>query len=312
MPASLPRPTLHVSCASDVAYVPHTAAMLHSLLTVDPGSDIHVHYLVGPRFPPEAAKRLRALVQGLGGRVSFFEVPDAWVQGLGPQGHITIPMWYRIFLPDLLPEVDRVLYLDADTIVMDSLEPLWQLQIGDHHLAAVTNVFQPDHARERDQLGLVGPHPYFNSGVLLLNLDRMRQDGCSQRLRDYARQPPRRLIWPDQDALNAILGPRRLALHPRWNVMNSIINFTWAADVFGAEAVEEARRDPAIRHFEGPGQNKPWHYLSGAQSQALYRRHRRQTPWPRYRLQGVTPRAVSTRLRAPSWRWAHSRRAPGS
>lgn len=279
---------MDVSCAADAAYVPHTAAMLHSVLTAPGSSDVHVHYLVDGRFPSEARTRLEGFVEGLGGRISFREIPDAWVAGLRTLDFITAPMWFRIFLPRLLPEVDRILYLDADTLATDSLTPLWDLDLSNHHLAAVTNVFLPDHVRERSARGLEVSRAYFNSGVLLFNLDLMRRDGSAQRLRDYAIGEGERLMWPDQDTLNAVLGERRLALPPRWNTMNSVMWFPWAAQTLGEEAVREARRHPAIRHFEGPGPNKPWHYLADRASQDLYRRHRSETPWPRYREEGRT------------------------
>jgi lipopolysaccharide biosynthesis glycosyltransferase len=104
------------------------------------------------------------------------------------------------------------------------------------------------------------------------------------------------LLWPDQDALNLVLGERRLALHPRWNCMNSVLAFDAAHDVFGAEVVEAARRAPGIRHFEGPGANKPWHLLCDAPDREAYFAHRRATPWPRVGREGVTPVNLARRL----------------
>jgi lipopolysaccharide biosynthesis glycosyltransferase len=206
-------------------------------------------------------------------------------------------MWFRIFLPELLPDVERVLYLDIDTLAIDSLEPLWRTDLTGHLLGAVTNVFEPEHLWRVPALGLAGPEVYFNSGVLLLNLAEMRRAGSTQALLDYAREQATELVWPDQDALNVVLGPRRLALHPRWNCMNSVLTFPWAVEVFGEEAVAEARRHPGIRHFEGPERNKPWHYLCDYGQRELYVAHRRQTPWPRFKREGVTPRNVLARLR---------------
>jgi hypothetical protein len=55
--------------------------------------------------------------------------------------------------------------------------------------------------------------------------------------------------------------------------------------------------NPAIRHFEGPGPYKPWHYLCDRRWRDLYRHHRGATPWPRVRLQGRSPRNVWRRAR---------------
>ena len=73
-------------------------------------------------------------------------------------------MWYRIFLPELLPDVDRVLYLDADTIAVDSLAPLWEIDLDDSYLGAVTNVFQANHVHRPAELGLAGPRSTSTAG----------------------------------------------------------------------------------------------------------------------------------------------------
>src|SRR3954467_11379699 len=73
---------LHVSCAAEGGYVPHSAAMLHSVLTHRDGYDVHVHYLHGPSFSSLHSSQLTELVSGLGGEISFHCIRDSWVAGL--------------------------------------------------------------------------------------------------------------------------------------------------------------------------------------------------------------------------------------
>ena len=295
--------TLHVACAARRDYVPHAAAMLHSLLARHRDLPVQVHFLHGPELPEAHVERLTEMVSREGGSISFVRIDDERVAGLATvelkrsPGRPVLPAshWYRVFLPELLPAVDKLLYLDGDIIVVDSLEELWGTDLADHYLAAVTNVSEPWFLHKVAALGLEDPRDYFNSGVLLMNLDQMRRDASTSAVLEYAQANEAKLFWPEQDALNAVLGPRRLPLHPRWNCMNGVLHFPWSYYVFGLEAVDEARARPAIRHFEGPSVNKPWHYLCDGQSRALYAGHRRETPWPRYRLEGRTPHNVSTR-----------------
>jgi lipopolysaccharide biosynthesis glycosyltransferase len=228
------------------------------------------------------------MVEREGGAISFISVPDSAVASFPTVGFTRKATWYRIYLPDLLPSLDRVLYLDSDLLVTGDLRPLWATGLDGHYLGAVTNVLEPETEHHPAELG-IAPDTYFNAGVLLMNLAEMRRDGCTETLRSYSAEHAAELMWRDQDALNAVLGSRRLALHPRWNCMNAVLVLPWARDVFGADAVEEARRDPAIRHFEGRTMNKPWHFLSDRQLRELYFEHRRATPWPRVRREGVTP-----------------------
>jgi lipopolysaccharide biosynthesis glycosyltransferase len=285
---------MRVACAADPAYLPHSAAMLHSVLEQAPGAA--VEFLHGPSLGARPRARLSEMVGRLGGSIRFHCVPDERIEGLPTFEQISSTMWYRIFLPELVPDAERVLYLDVDTIAVAPLAPLWEIDLGDSYLGAVTNVFPPWFSGRPEEVG-VPAASYFNSGVLLMNLAAMRRDGCSRALRSFALENRDRLMWPDQDALNLVLGGRRLPLHPRWNCMNAVLEADWSVPVYGARAVEEARRDPAIRHFEGPSVNKPWHYLCERGGRELYFRHRRATPWPRCRLEGRTPRTVWRRHR---------------
>lgn len=270
---------LHVSCAAVGSYIAHSAATLQSVLT-HAGAPVVVHYLHGPGFPPDAAGSLAEMVHRGGGNVEFHEIPEDRVRGLPVVAPFTVAMWYRIFLPELLAGVDRVLYLDADTIVVDSLQPLWSEDLEGRWLGAVTNVFQREHVWRPDELGLARRDSYFNSGVLLFNLAQMRADDRTTALVKCARDRGGEFEWPDQDALNLVLGDRRVRLHPRWNAMNALRMRLPAARAVGFRAAAQARRHPGIVHFEGPGPNKPWHEAADRRSRELYLRHRRRTPWP--------------------------------
>jgi len=277
---------IEVACAAEGPYVPHSAAMLHSVLSHTGAA--RIHYLHSPGLPAPTAGRLQRMVERGGGTIVFHRMDREAVAGFPAQHRFTAAMWYRLFLPELLPAVDRVLYLDCDTIAMDYLDELWATDLEDHWLAAVTNVFEPWSAHRPAELGLPGPEAYFNSGVLLLNLGQMRRDRRGEALRELVRTRGEELLWPDQDALNLVLGERRLPLQPRWNCMNSVLAFPAAREVFGDAAVEAARQRPGIRHFEGPDANKPWHLLCEAPGRKAYFEHRHATPWPRTRREGVT------------------------
>jgi len=288
---------IHVSCAVEGPYLRHSAAMLHSVLTRGGADTVHVHYLHPPGLDARDARRLSAMIARLGGATTFIEVPDERCRDLPTRGFTGKATWYKIFLPDLLPALlDRVLHLDADLIVDDSLVPLWETPLDQRYVAAVTNVLPPFYRHRAREVGLAHERDYFNAGVMLMNLRQMRMDGCSQALFRYGVDHASELVLRDQDALNAVLGRRRAPLHPRWNCMNSLLVYPEGAKLLGVEAVREARRRPAIRHFEGPGDNKPWHLMCRQPERHLYRAHRRRTPWPRYLPDGFTISNVSRRV----------------
>lgn len=310
---------IDVACAADAGYLPHAAAMVHSLLTADPPAEVRVHLLHPPALPLRDRRELTAMVSGLGASLALHEVADAVVAGLPEMGRISRVMWHRLALPAVLPDVARVLYLDCDVLVRRSLAPLWELDLGGCAVGAVTNVFPPYLVHRPDALEMPRD-AYFNSGVLLLDLDAWRARGESERIAAIVRTERERIVFPDQDALNLALWRDRLPLHPRWNCQNAILSFHTAEALLGAAMAADARADPAILHFEGGAWAKPWHYLSDHPYRQMYFDHRAQTPWPEVRVEGRTaanrlrrhlPPDARNALRAGRGRWRNTVRRGG-
>jgi lipopolysaccharide biosynthesis glycosyltransferase len=217
----------------------------------------------------------------------------------------------------LLPALPRVLYLDADMIIVDDLGPLWDTDLNGKAFAAVSNpIYAFMRPWPRLDLGLDQPQDYLNSGVLLLDLERLRAEDGIGALRRYAGEHPHNLC-PEQDALSAVLGQRWLHLHPRWNVQNTLFELPPRQLPFSAMEVSEALQHPAIIHFIGPF--KPWHYLCTHPRRALYFEHLRRTPWPETPPQGVSlfnrllrplPLAAQHRVLQLQLAWRRWRAAP--
>jgi lipopolysaccharide biosynthesis glycosyltransferase len=279
----------------------HCATMLHSLITQQ-SAPVHIHFVCSDGLPAAAVAPLEQMVERLGGE---FTVRTVSRRDLGDLGELQVAApFYRVVLPDVLSDLDRVLYLDCDLIVTDSLAPLLAIDLSSHWIGAVNNGFLSTEWGERhcSGLGLPSGQRYFNSGVLLMNLRSLREDGCVERIREhvrthpgaraaalrlegspgefgaYIRDHPGEMLFWEQDSLNAVLGHRRLELDPRWNFMNAF-RFPAAREPFGERALARARKHPAIRHFEGVAEQKPWHPGTDVEDRELYWRHRRQTPW---------------------------------
>ena len=271
---------LHVACASDAPYLFYCATMLSTLFRQTAGRPVVVHHLCPRDYAPENRAVLARLAERHGQSIEFHVVDDDKVAGLPPMRNVPRLAWYRLFLPELLPHLERVLYLDCDLIVVDRIEPVWETDLAGRPLAAVRNVTEPQTLqRLLPALGLPADAPYFNTGVLLLDLRAIRDGRWFERVLEFARANAPRLFWGDQDAMNAVLSGAYQPLHPRWNCMNSLFYFRYARDVHGDAAVEEALRRPAILHFEGPDDVKPWNARSRHPRRAEYLRHLRAAVW---------------------------------
>jgi lipopolysaccharide biosynthesis glycosyltransferase len=287
--------SLHLALACDARYAPHAAAMIESVMRHGDPARWSFHLLHGPTLDAPTRERLRAPVAARGATLHCHAVDDARVATLAQMDRIGSVMWYRVFLPELLPDAARVLYVDCDTLAATDLAPLLASNLGGKALGAVRNVFdrgQEDHA---ERIGLPR-RDYFNSGVLLYDLDAWRRDGIGAQVLKLARERAAQLIWPDQDALNWALAGNWTPLPPRWNAMNSLYYFDSLAGAFSEDERRAALETPGIVHFEGPGFCKPWHLLCKHPLRDEYLSCRGATSWPEVAIEGRSARNQLLRL----------------
>ncbi len=124
-------------------------------------------------------------------------------------------------------------------------------------------------------------HGYFSSGVMLLNLKRMREETLFSRVTAIASlldtDPP----FPEQDALNLACDGSWLELHPKWNTYASLyFHGDAGSNTWPSLTLNEAVTSPAILHFESPIIFRPWSVRCIHPHRALYRWYRNRTPWP--------------------------------
>ena len=200
--------------------------------------------------------------------------------------------YLRLFLPDML--TGRILYIDADTLVLRSLADVVKVDMAGHVLAACPT---PTPARHNQLLGRPADTPYFNAGVLLIDADRWREQGYGARISSLLRS--RALPYFDQDALNTACDGDFLHLAPMWNVQSSAANFS----------------DAGILHFTHA---KPNRADCTHPMRHLFLDMRERTPWAgkplrsyfRHRLHRMRF-SVLSRCRAV-WRHVTSVRRPSS
>lgn len=184
------------------------------------------------------------------------------------RGHFSKETYYRLVLPELLPNYDKVLYLDSDMIALDDVAKIYDENIDGYLLAAchdadtagLYNGYEKDKKEYTDKiLKLKEPYQYFQAGVLLLNLKEFRKRYTTKEILDFAVSEDWQLL--DQDILNKLCEDSVKYIDMSWNVMvdfggvriNQIIALAprWLNEMY-----HEARKNPRIIHYAGP--QKPW------------------------------------------------------
>ncbi|MGH3566296.1 MAG: glycosyltransferase family 8 protein [Pseudonocardia sp.] len=182
-------------------------------------------------------------------------------------GWVSPAVYLRLTAAESLPEFTRALYLDVDTLVLRDLRPLLATDLGGAPLGAVrdpqnpvlkSGIALPGWA----ELGLPGEREYFNSGVMLLDLDVCRRTGLFERASSFLTCHPSSARFWDQDALNWAADDSWCRLERQWNTfaLTPLIDrgrfVHYAEHIIPLSELVDDERGAAVLHFAGP--DKPW------------------------------------------------------
>jgi lipopolysaccharide biosynthesis glycosyltransferase len=242
---------------------------IHSLVETAPSDKSYRIYVLSDGISENHKNAIQQVVESpqAGHRLRFIEVSAVLADHHFPINPAwPAAAWARIFIPDLLPDEHRVLYCDIDTLICRPLTELENLDMQGMALGVVFEEISQVDSDFNERLSIPLDCPgYFNSGVLLMDLDAFRREGLVQRILDYAGKFREQLICPDQDALNGALCNHLIRLHSRWNwhdgLTRSLLKPRASRLLMrgaGLKEEVEAALEPGILHYQGA--HKPWNY----------------------------------------------------
>ena len=192
----------------------------------------------------------------------FIAVDESIFHGFPESKRYPKQIYYRLAAPLLLPKhLDKVLYLDVDLVVINSLRELYDMDFeGNYYIACShTNEFLTKFNQLR--LGVEDCVPYINTGVMMMNLSLLRCDLSIEKIRDTAKEKMRTFILPDQDLLTMMHGEHiKLVDTLRYNLSDSLLS-SYNMDPRNEKIdLDWVRKNAVIVHYYG--KNKPWneHY----------------------------------------------------
>ena len=230
MKQQLPQSIIPIFFASDDNYLPFLAVAIRSLIqNASPDSRYRIHILNNGLHE----KRLSAILQMATERVEIHPVSvrhaiEPILERLNLRDYYTASIYFRLFVPSMFPQYHKALYLDADIVVNGDISMLFNIPLGQRMLGAVADDIVASHRdfRRYSEEGLGIPHgQYFNSGVLLMNLDRMRMERIESRFVYLLQKYHFDTVCPDQDYLNVLCRGQVLYLDRGWNKMSINRNY---------------------------------------------------------------------------------------
>lgn len=268
--------------SSDDQYAQHTGVSICSLLENARFPQQISIYIIDFDISDSNKSKIKTVVDQYHSQLHFVPVEQQQQNLLKDiqvrnRKHITKAAFGKLMIPELLEDFDKAVFLDSDVIVVDDIEQLYKSDISQHLIGAVLNPFSTRHK----ELGLCSPQSYFNSGVLLLNLEELRATDKLAEVLDFLVDNKDKIIGAEQDALNAILHKDWKKLDLRWNLQTSVLRKADNAKAYFDEGmVAKAIENPAIIHYSSS--SKPWHFINMHPLKGLYYDYMYKTPWRNY------------------------------
>lgn len=194
-------------------FIPAVTCLYSIFDNMESTGRIHVICLLNEELPERLKEKIK-LIGGKRAQYSFVNLKGR-LQDIYIDAKYTEAASYRLLLPDLLPEYDKVIYIDCDVIVRNDLGKLYRTtNLENNYLAAVFEA-PMDFQIERFKAIGCNPMEYINSGFLIMNLELMRQDKMVDKFLEASKADY--LEFPDQDVLNQLCKGRILGLSPYYN-----------------------------------------------------------------------------------------------
>ena len=263
---------VQVVAASNSLYVPYLATMIRSIMEYI--SDVHqyvftiMHTDISSAYQIELQNMVEEVVNCSIKFINVSEEMQSYAE-LFISNHIKIETYYRLLLPKLMPDVDKVLYVDCDVIANTDIYALYKINIDDYYLAgtrdadsAANYVTDFDYKTYIDTVvQLPNPYEYFQAGIILMNLKKFRESCNTKKMLDTAMS--RQWRFHDQDTLNYLCKGNVYFVDYAWNfVYDYCDNFRRSKNViinaphYIMTDYMRAKENPKMIHYSWV--NKPW------------------------------------------------------
>ncbi len=259
---------MHIVLAADDNYARPLAVTIMSVLCNAEKNDVLQFHVLDGGIRPENRRRISSMVAASNTGVDFLSVSARSFSGMSlnirRESHVTPATYYRLLLPSLI-NASRCIYMDCDMICRSGLRPLWEAELGQSLAGAVKDI---DEDRHSARLSLAR---YFNTGLMLMNLEDMRRENIQQQFFLFIKNEHERIVMHDQDVLNCVLHDRIHELDMTWNCQ---ITKTHKCRETGFYDLSKTAR---ILHFIG--HKKPWIWRCKTPERKIFWTYLQKTPW---------------------------------
>ena len=228
--------------SSDHNFIMPTGVAINSLLRHSSRKDYEVFLLAAENVTDNDKSILFSIVSFYGCKLSVIDMRKNFEGAYEIRG-ITNSTYYRLLIPWIIPQYDKILYLDGDIAVKEDISNVYLIELGSNYLLA-------SHPDEYDKTVFVNHaqtlgldyNDYINAGILLINSHQIRNNNLKER---FLKEAKKKYIYQDQDILNIVCKGKIARLSPEYNYI--------------ARLSEILTQKPRIIHYAGA---KPWNVFT--------------------------------------------------
>lgn len=250
-------------------------------------------YIVEDNISSLNKDRLDELSKAYGRKIEYISLPDP--QEFFEDDRFTIKSLGHTFahmiVGGILPnEIDRVLCIDSDMLVLDSLQEMWNTNLEDYYIAGCEGA--PGSVALEKEMGIDPSHVHCNGGLMLINLEAVRRDKIEEKYKNYIQSvfsQGKALAAYEEEVINKCCYPKIYILPARYNLMTislvmgykEFIKFRGATNFYSEEEFNEAVSNPAIVHALNNFyvRKRYWEKDSDSPYADVYLEYRALTPW---------------------------------
>lgn len=264
---------MNILVTLDSNYIKPLKTMLKSLFLNNPDNKFTV-YLMHSSISNEELDDLNSFIIAHENNLVILYIGDEYFKDAPTLLHYTKEMYYRLLAFKFLPrELDRILYLDPDILIINSIKELYNMDIEDYLYAAAYHDKISVKEINKIRLNSYGIDAYYNSGVLLMNLELQRKIIVEEEIYGFVEKNHSKLIMPDQDTLNALYSKKIKSIDEKLYNYDARFYLYYKIMSSGVWDIDYVIKNTSILHF--CGKRKPWKKEYSGKFHSLYKHYER-------------------------------------
>lgn len=281
---------MNILYVTDENYAPICGVSIYSLLNNNKNMEICIYII--SHLTKKTKEKFIQMIYSFGVKCIFIEMDEIEKECISkgvPKYRNSYGAYARLFLEYYLP-MERVLYIDCDTLIVGKLKELSTINMNNCPVGAVVDIVN---SYSNVLIGHDRCHYYYNTGVMLIDLKVWRDNKCTEKIMKMMSELDisKTATGSDQDVINKAIGDKIYKLPLKYNEMSLTRYFSIkktyfltdknTEDYYSSEEIKYAKNNPVIFHFAGGGGKRPWYIGSSClkTETSLWKYNQEMTPW---------------------------------